>query len=158
VSDCHYWTTWENYKHVHDVLLNRHLFVLGDNLEWDFVGVEALDGDGSPTRIVLSGTITCARSVEIRVDKTLETRLGKQGMLEVQGQRYAYNAFFIGRHNILRYDNGHLFHPEEFHRHAFDFATGREIERQTLRREEMPTLAEFLDEVEQLVSPGAEEV
>jgi hypothetical protein len=95
------------------------------------------------------------RALPSGVDKTLETKIGRQGMLEVQGQRYAYNAYFIAKHNILRYDNGHLFHPSEFHRHAFDLKTGRETERQILSRVDMPTLAEFLTEAEQLVKNQA---
>jgi hypothetical protein len=157
VSDCHYWTTWENYKNVHDVHLNRHTFVLEDNLEWSFIEANTLQRDDFPTSIVLSGTITCASGVAVLVYKTLETRIGRQGMLEVQGQRYGYNAYFVNRHNILRYDNGHLLYPDDYHRHAFDLVTGKEIERMSLTREDMPTLVEFLDEVEQLVLANAEQ-
>jgi hypothetical protein len=103
VSDCHYWTTWENYKNVHDVHLNRHTFVLEDNLEWSFIEANTLQRDDFPTSIVLSGTITCASGVAVLVYKTLETRIGRQGMLEVQGQRYGYNAYFVNRHNIRRH-------------------------------------------------------
>ncbi|MGI8827602.1 MAG: hypothetical protein ACR2JC_18620 [Chloroflexota bacterium] len=62
-----------------------------------------------------------------------------------------YNAYFWGRHNILRYDNGHLDAPEEFHRHDFDLKTGAENPVKKITRQDMPTLAEFMTEVANLV-------
>jgi hypothetical protein len=69
----------------------------------------------------------------------------------VRGLFYAYNAYFSGHHNILRYDNGHTATPEEFHRHEFDRETGIEIRKDILEQPQIPVLADFFTEVARLV-------
>ncbi len=66
------------------------------------------------------------------------------------GERYAYNAHFVNRYNILRYGNGHA-DPAEFHRHQFDLQTGRETSKAIIGRHGMPTLGAFLTEVAQVI-------
>jgi len=119
--------------------------VLENRLEWDVI---------SPDYITLSGELICAEGVIVSVVKVLETRTNSRGRLEVRGWKYAYNAYFAGRHNILRYDNTHAEETQpdhEFHRHAFDLETGQPQDVALLHRHEMPLLSAFLDEVAALV-------
>ncbi len=146
MSDPHDWNTWENYLIVHERRMQLHPFVLEDHLDWEMVG-----DPSAPELITLAGIVICHMRVIVRVDKTLETRLLANQRLQVRGLFYAYNAYFAGRHNILRYDNGHMETPEEFHRHEFDQETGAEIRRDVLEKCEIPVLADFFSEVAQLV-------
>lgn len=89
------------------------------------------------------------KGVEVDVTKFLETRPVGKGRMQVRGFSYCYNAHIAGKHNVLRYDNNHDF--EDYHRHVFDINTGSEIKRIPIKRSELPTLAEFLDELEKLM-------
>lgn len=146
MSDPHDWNSWENYLMIHDKRLEAHPFVLEPHLEWTFIG-----GRPHPDLILLSGFVVCHLDVLVRVEKTLETRIIKPQRLQVRGRWYAYNAYFAGRHNILRYDNGHAEHPDEFHRHQYDLQTGKEISRIIIEKHQLPVLADFFTEVATIV-------
>src|SRR5690349_11267636 len=146
MSNPHQWNNWENYRTIHEGYMEFHPFVIEDHLEWKIVGDPYL-----PDAIWLVGYIICKQGVHIDVRKLLETRLVGHGQLQVRGLRYSYNAYIPGQSNILRYDNGHA-DPDEFHRHEFDLSTSREkLPRTILARQEMPTLAQFLEEVAAIV-------
>ena len=146
MSDPHGWNTWENYLIIHERRMQSHPFVLEDHLEWSSIGDPL-----APKLLTLAGIVTCRMGVEVRVDKTLETRLIGNQRLQVRGLYYAYNSYFAGRHNILRYDNGHMETPEEFHRHQFDLETGIEVRKDILEKHQVPVLAHFFTEVAELV-------
>ena len=154
MSDPHDWNTWENYLIVHERRMQLHPFVLEDYLAWEKVG-----DPSAPELITLAGIVICHMRVIVRVDKTLETRLLANQRLQVRGLFYAYNAYFAGQHNILRYDNGHMETPEEFHRHEFDRETGIEIRKDILEQRQIPVLADFFTEVARLagfdLGPGS---
>ncbi len=142
-GDPHAANSWENYKHVHDDWMERHPFIVEDHLEWEFVG--------DPPKIIrLRGWVVCQENVVVTVEKMLIVHGTRNGRLLVQGERYAYNAHFVNRYNILRYDNGHA-DPEEFHRHQFDLQTGRETSKAIIGRHGMPTLGAFLTEVTHVI-------
>ncbi len=146
MSDPHNWNTWENYLMIHEKRMQLHPFVLEDHLTWAMIGDPV-----APVLITLEGIVICQANVIVRVDKTLETRLLANQRLQVRGSFYAYNAYFAGRHNILRYDNGHMDTPEEFHRHLFDLETGVEIRKDILVQQQIPVLADFFTEVAQMI-------
>lgn len=142
MSDPHDWNSWENYLHIHESRLAEHPFVRESLLAWTAIG--------DPVRsLSLDGTIVCTGGILVSVHKVLDAR-SVHGHLEVRGTRYAYNAYLPQQWNILRYDNGHA-DANEFHRHEFDLATGVEHRRDVITRAEMPTLADFLTEVQEMV-------
>lgn len=144
MSDPHDWNSWDNYRLIHDARLSNHPFVEDTSLlQWTIAG-------DPPRSISLEGTIICARGVAVRVYKLLDAREA-HGQLEIRGTHYAYNASLAGQGNILRYDNGHRDVPDEFHRHVFDLTTGQELSRDIISRNDMPTLAGFLDEVQEMI-------
>ncbi|HEY1298132.1 MAG TPA: DUF6516 family protein [Chloroflexota bacterium] len=145
MSDPHDWNSWDNYQTIHEKVLDEHTFIFENLLEWTYLE--------DPLLLVLSGHLICDHNVIVAVSKVLETRLGPRDRLEVRGWKYSYNAFFAGRHNILRYDNTHADEPpdQEFHRHAFDLKSGTELPTTRLHRRDMPVLSSFLDEVAALV-------
>lgn len=150
MSDPHDWNSWDNYQTIHEKVLEEHAFILENLLEWTYLE--------DPLLLILGGHLICSHNVVVSVSKVLETRQGPRGRLEVRGWKYAYNAFFAGRHNILRYDNTHAAEtvPEqEFHRHTFDLETGAELPTTRLHRHEMPALSAFLDEVAAVVEAQA---
>ncbi len=145
MNDPHNWNSWDNYLAIHEKRMQEHPFVLENHLVWEFVGEPK-----SPDAILLNGIVICARSVIVTVSNSLETRIvGRR--LEVRGSFYAYNAHFVSHHNILRYDNGHMETPEEFHRHQFDLETGQETSRAIIPKSQVPVLADFFSEVASIV-------
>lgn len=147
----HGWNSWENYRALHEKRVSEHPFVLDHIFEWTLVGDHRF-----PEAIWLSGQVFCQGGVHLHAIKALATR--KTGnRLQVRCERYSYNAFFVGQHNILRYDNGHLEDPDEFHRHLFDLDTGEQVERTLLTRDELPLLHEILTEVQQIVSASQQQ-
>ena len=142
-SEKHGRLRFDSYQEIHEGALDRHTFVLKDETSFT-----RLDESGTVS-FLLEGAIHCAGEVVIDVTKLLAVRASRSRE-EVRGVSYRYNAHVRGGHNILRYDNGHIESPDEFHRHEFDPLTGRERSRSTLEREEMPTLIEVVAEVERL--------
>lgn len=82
------------------------------------------------------------------MSKIFETRTVGRGRLQVRCFSYSYNAYIRGRHNILRYDNNHGF--DDYHKHTFDVKTGKQVKRESLKRNEFPHLSEVLDELEKM--------
>lgn len=146
MGDPHDWNSWDHYRTIHDRRLEDHPFVQDHDLEW-----EVVEDAGSAVLITLQGLIVCHKGVHVRVWKLLETRTVGQGVLQVRGCEYAYNAYFVNRFNILRYDNGHAEAPHEFHRHVFDLTTGEQLRCEILHRADFPVLTEVLTEVADIV-------
>lgn len=99
-----------------------------------FVGADTLGFDWiSSAGLFIQGEIACKGRVVVSVEKFLVKVSGDGSASMVQTEMYSYNAFGRGGHNILRYDNQHpelLYsgHPDEHHRHDFDWRTGNELE------------------------------
>ncbi len=146
MSDPHNWNSWDNYRAVHEQRMQSHPFVRENHLEWDLIG-----DPKHPDAIFLTGTVICYRDVIVTVNKTIETRVVGPHRFEVRGLYYAYNAHFVGRHNILRYDNGHIETPDEFHRHQFDLTTGEQISVEIIPKSRVPVLGAFFTEVAAIV-------
>ncbi|MCY4454877.1 MAG: hypothetical protein OXC56_01045 [Chloroflexi bacterium] len=139
----HGWLRIDRYQAIHEGALERHAFVVADDTTFT-----RLRDDGIVSYL-LEGLIHCAGGIEIDVTKLLAVRVSRR-LEQVRGLSYRYNAHVRGGYNILRYDNGHIATPDEFHRHAFDPLTGIERSRTTFDRDRMPTLIEMVSEVEQL--------
>ncbi len=142
--DRHGWNTLENYKQIHYDRLTTHPFVDHSKPTPDF---ETFDG-GESLYILLEGEIYCEHNVVLSITKWFETRIIGGGRLQVRCFSYRYNASILGKHNILRYDNNHDF--DDYHKHKFDVRTGKPIRRESLRRNDFPTLSEVLDELENM--------
>lgn len=91
----------------------------------------------------------CPNAVVLEVEKYMETR-DANGRLLVRTFSFRYNAYIKGKHNILRYDNGHDF--DEYHRHVYDVQTGEQIISELLERSDFPVLSDILDELEKTFS------
>ena len=143
-SDRHGWNALENYKQIHRDRLTTHPFVDHSkpipNLESFY--------DGETLYITLEGKIHCKHNVVLSLTKIFETRIIRDGRLQVRCFSYRYNAYILGKHNILRYDNNHDF--DDYHKHVFDMQTGEQTQRVTLRRNDFPLLSEVLDELENM--------
>ena len=147
MSDPHDWKSWDNYLLIHEKRLGDTSFVREPRLAWRF----AHSPDGTVNSIKLEGTVQCHSDVSVTVYKRLYARYSARGVLQVRGAEYSYNAQVTGKFTILRYDNGHQEDPADFHRHEFDLETGEPLPMQHLKRDDMPTLADFLDEVARMV-------
>ena len=143
-KDPHDWNSLENFIYVHETRLAQHPFV--DHSRSSTLRFEEFVFDGA-TRISLAGDVFCHHNVVLEVDKQYATRI-VGGRRQIRGLRYRYNARVRGRHNVLRYDNGHAAAPEEFHRHFYRIADGEELERRILARHELPTFADILTELQ----------
>lgn len=117
--DPHGWNSLENYVFIHETRLADHPFV--DHRVPNTLNFERYVDVNGNIMIVLSGEVYCRYGMIVEVAKWFETRI-VQGRLQVRGVRYRYNARIRGRHNILRYDNGHAEAPDEFHRHQYDLS------------------------------------
>lgn len=149
-ADRHGWNSFENYKQVHYTCLTNHSFVDPTKPLPEFEQYR-IDND---ILIRIEGDIYCYNNVILSITKTLETKAAKDGRLKVRCFSYSYNARVAGKHNILRYDNGHYDNGHEdfnyYHKHIFDWRTGKEINIETLTREKFPLLSEVLSELEDL--------
>ena len=139
----HGWLRFDRYEAIHRSALERHAFVVEDATSFRRV----LDERSGAPVVSLTGTVLCAGSIIIDVEKRLDIRLHRR-RAEVGGYFYAYNAHIAGRGNVLRYDNAHLETPDEYHRHEYELVTGTEMSRSVLTREQFPTLIEVVDELE----------
>ncbi len=136
------------YRQVHDSRMEHFYssgFVCSDTLVWEAV----------PGALKLTGEIGCKGNLVIGVEKLLVV-LDPDGdpedlNVEVQTVRYAYNAFVRGHGNLLRHDNIHAHpgHPDNHHRHEFDWKTDEELDGfpAWCGAGGWPTLGEFIDEV-----------
>ena len=141
-KDRHGWNSYENYREVHEARLTTHPFV--DHSRPDTVAFEFFKFEGELV-MVMDGEICCRRGVILEVTKYFNTRRNRAGRLQVRCFSYRYNASIGGKHNVLRYDNGHEL--DEYHRHVFDVATGGLLLMEYLTRNEFPLLSEVLDEL-----------
>mgnify|MGYP001611148168 CR=1 FL=1 len=142
-TDRHGWNSFDNYRSVHENRLSRHTFLDPEKphtVTFNFLRV------GGDLVIQIVGEIFCLGGIVVEVEKYLETYEAPSGQIFVRGFSYRYNAYLPGKHNLLRFDNGHSF--DEYHRHEWDWATGKETERCIITRNEFPTLGEVLDELE----------
>ena len=92
------------------------------------------------------GRLYCYGGVVLEVDKELETRRPGR-LLQVRGLSYRYAAWVRGHHPLLRYHNVHR-NDDDFHHRVFNWRTGQEVLRETLKRDQFPTLSEVLDEMQ----------
>lgn len=141
----HEWNTYENYRRVNEQKLATYTFI--QEIELAFVEI---DHEGE-LFIQMDATLWLSKRVILEVTKFFQTdRRGPgRGRLYVRCISYRYNARIRNRHNILRYDNGHDF--DDYHGHWFNVATGDEIERRSMTRDEFPLFSEVLDELDQIM-------
>jgi hypothetical protein len=142
--DKHDWNTFENYQHIYSQCVTTHPFLDQSKTLPEFVFHE-IDGD---LVVEYSGNIYCKNSIVLSVVKYYETRLLRDGRLQVRCFSYSYNGSIIGKFNILRYDNNDDFY--DFHKHIFSLVNGHQIERIQLTREIFPVLSDVLDELQNL--------
>lgn len=142
----HEWNSYENYKRVNDQKLESYPFIEG--IELAFVEID-YEGD---LFIRMDATLWLPKDVVLEVTKFFETeRRGPgRGRLWVRCISYRYNARIRNRHNILRYDNGHDL--DDYHGHWFNIASGEEIERRSMSRNDFPLFSEVLDELDQIMN------
>lgn len=143
----HKWNSLENYQQIHQARIDNHSFV--DHNRPDNIAFEVFDFEGD-ILVRMSGEIYCLHNIVVGIEKYMETRRTSNGKLQVRSFSFRYNAKVRGKGNVLRYDNGHRDTPHEFHRHVFDVNDGKQLRRDILTLEEMPTLAEMLDELQML--------
>jgi hypothetical protein len=146
--DKHDWNTFENYQHIHNQRLAIHPIVDSSKglPKFEFTQI------GSELFVVLSGIIYCKYSIVLAVEKYYETRVLRDGRLQLRCFSYRYNGSIIGKHNIIRYDNNDDF--EDYHKHIFSKDTGEQTERIQLTRATFPTLSDILDELQSIYEPG----
>jgi len=143
--DRHGWNSLENYLSIHENRLNEHSFLDPKKAHTISVQYHPFDGE---IIVEISGDAYCQGDIVLEVGKYLETQEDSTGRIYLRGISYRYHAYFRGRHNILRYDNGHDF--DEYHRHEYDMQDGKEIGRTIITRNQLPTLGEVLDELEEM--------
>lgn len=116
-------------------------FIQRDTLQWG-----ASDGC-----LCLCGEIACLGNIRIKVRKQYKPSISPAGEDVVETVDYAYTASVSGYGNIFRYDanHGREGHPDNHHRHDFDWRTGDEVadSPRWIGFAKWPTLAEFIDEV-----------
>jgi len=149
----HDWHPYEDYLNIHARYM-RHLFDAGTVVRDHLVFTEIRDA-GELRFVHIAGRIECSNGVVIEADKWLAVRRGRSNRHEVKGVSYSYHAWRQGvDKELLRYDTSHGM--DSLHRHAFDRATGDEIEIQPIRLEELPTLAGVIEEAVRLAESPEE--
>lgn len=146
----HGWNSLDHYQEIHYACLEAHPFVDHDRQETtEFYYVDTYFG----LVVEISGKIYCRKDVVVDVEKYATTREVGRRWLQIRGWWYRYNAHIVGKHEVLRLDNWH--DPDDYHYHVFDVETGEEVGVRSMTREELPTLAEFLSEVAEMMGEGA---
>ncbi len=136
-KDPHDWNSWDHYRTIHEIRLSQHPFVVGDTLNFS----EVAEGE-----ILLGGTVTCRKSVELEVEKWFDSRYFGH-TLRVRCHTYVYIGWLRDEHLLVKYHNLHH-DPDEYIHRVYDPATGAEIFNEVLERYQFPTLPEVLDELE----------
>jgi Family of unknown function (DUF6516) len=118
-----------------------------------FVGDDTLEFSFKPSRVEISGEISCLGDIVIAVRKTLGVLSGQGMDAVVATNAYAYNASVRGHDNFLRYDNAHP-HPEhhdDHHRHDMNWRTGEELPGSPcwVGASGWPTLTQFIEFAEE---------
>jgi hypothetical protein len=105
-----------------------------------------------PKTLRMCGQIGCKGNIILTVDKLLE-RVSDGDDPLIQTVTYSYHAAIRGGHNILRYDNQHVWkgHVDPHHKHNFDVQTGDELDDSPIWIDiaKWPTLGEVLRELMQ---------
>lgn len=137
----HEWNTYEDYKRVNERKLAHFGFIKDSKIA--FVEIDH-EGD---LFVRMDATLWLPKDVVLEVTKFFETgRRGPgQGRLYVRCISYRYNAWIVGKHNVLRYDNNDDF--DDYHGHWWDKDTGDLIERRSMTRDAFPLFSEVLDEL-----------
>lgn len=128
-----------NYLETHETVLAQlkdEGFVCHDDLELAFM----------PGTIRMWGEISCIGEIVIRVDKTLAIVEDDPRDPLVQTVDYSYNASVRRCSNFLRHDNAHAHpgHPDNHHRHVFDWRTGDPLSDPEWCGGDWPTLGDFI--------------
>lgn len=131
------------YLQIHQTVMERMLhngFVLSDNLVFTPVH----------NALYLDGEILCQGGIRLDVSKEIAILEGVGADALVRTISYSYNAFLIGRGNILRYDSPHATHNQEHHVHRYDVLRGDTRGTLTFLEDEAgrPTLGEVITELE----------
>ena len=147
----HGWNSIDHYQEIHYSCLERHPFV--DHDRQDTTKFYYLEDPHFGLVVEISGKIYCRNNVIVDVEKYAEVQELRGGRLQMRCFWYRYNAHIADRHVVLRLDNRHDL--DDYHCHVFDVETGEEIEVRPMTREELPTLAEFLLEVAEMMGEGA---
>ncbi len=145
-GDPHNWNPLDNYIYLHEMHLENHPYVLMEESSLDFTPV--LQPQAPHDMLVVRGFIVFENGLNLEIRKT--GALDKSRNRRVRMSIYSYNAWFPGRHNVLRYDNMHLDEENIYHRHLFDPSTGEEIIKDTLTRSQFPVMHEILNELMQM--------
>lgn len=145
-------TRFQTYQETNDNQIQRLLregFALGETLRFKKT---------SERSIAQRGTIVCQGGIVLEVKKVLKILRGHGANAFVQTVEYHYEAYAEGRGSLLRYRS-----PDGFrtfpHVHRFDlFKTWSETAVHDLRTEdEIPTVAEVVDELRDLYYENLEE-
>jgi len=124
---------------------------MGQFRQSDFVSTDTLSvdsyGSGAAAFYVMSGEIGCQGNIIITVDEILDVVTAGE-MPEVCTSRYSYNVRVFGQNTAFRYDNFHRHddHPDEHHKHIFDFSTGTQLRTEWIGKDGWPTLSEVIEE------------
>jgi hypothetical protein len=145
-ADRHDWNSYENYVQVFEARVESHPFV--DRGRPHTIAFEFYEFEGD-LLLEMAGQIYCRKNVVLEVTKYFDTRRTRGGRLQVRCFSYRYNASIAGKHNLLRYDNGHDL--DEYHRHRYDLETGELVAFDMLTRNEFPVLSEILDELARML-------
>lgn len=131
----------DNYTQIHDTCMQRFLrdgFIIAEALRFENLG------NGY---IAIVGTIDCMGGVVLEVDKLLAIQEGEGADALVQTVIYTYHAHVAGQGNILRYDSPHPDHNQFHHVHRYKFDGDGADHVTELTWEDVPTLAEVVEEL-----------
>jgi len=146
IKDRHGWNTLESYKQVYLTKVGGHPFV-DDSHPLPEIKLISSE-NGQFIKAGLEGRIYCNNNIVLEVRKHFNVRYLNNGLIKIKGVYYCYNAHISGNSNILRYDNSHG--DDDYHKHEFDLATGKEKNKINLTRHQFPLLHEVLDELQRM--------
>ncbi|MCH7484410.1 MAG: hypothetical protein IIA90_04595 [Chloroflexi bacterium] len=141
----HEWNRYEDYRQVNERKLAEYAFI--EKIELAFEEI-AFEGE---LFIEMNATLALPQNVILDVTKFFETRRRGpgRGRLYVRCISYRYNAWILGKHNVLRYDNNDDF--DDYHGHWWDKNTGELIERRSMSRDDFPLFSDVLDELDEIM-------
>jgi hypothetical protein len=142
VTGKHAATRFSTYQQVHENRTEQFLregFVLSEDLRFEEFGAGYIS---------LSGTMLCEGGIVLDVEKLLEVVEGHGPHAMVQTVAYRYQAYVLGRGNILRYEGPHPTHNQFHHVHRYNtFGDGDDRVEPIETEDARPTLSEVLDEL-----------
>ncbi len=148
-GDPHDWNSLENYVLVHKKRLSEHALVVQEVSSLLFLSEPAPHTRYDVFKV--QGLIVCRNGICLTVSKRGD--MERSHSRRVRMFLYAYNAWFPGGHNVLRYDNQHVGQENVYHRHQFDPVTGVEVGFSRMQRHQFPVMHEILDELMALFPP-----